>query len=143
MEANTVELLQECSAGCKMAVDSISQVKDYVQSAKLRDLMNAYNQKHEEYQIRIQQLLGECNEEDKDPSMMAELGSRMKITMKMNMHPDDHQVAKLMMDGCNMGIQSVSEYVNKYPNASKEVQDLAKEMIKAEEDFMEEMKEFV
>lgn len=143
MDANTVELLQECSAGCKMAVDSISQVKDYVQSAKLRDLMNAYNQKHEEYQIRIQQLLSEYNEEDKDPSLMAEIGSKMKITMKMNMHPEDHQVAKLMMDGCNMGIQSVSEYVNKYPNASKEVQDLAKEIIKAEEDFMVEMKEFV
>lgn len=143
MDANTVELLQECSAGCKMAIDSISQVQDYVKNPKLRNLMDAYNQKHDELQVRIRQLLGEYREEDKEPSMMAELGSKMKITMKMNMHPDEHQVAKLMMDGCNMGIQSVSEYVNKYTDASKEAQDIAKELIKAEEDFMIEMKQFV
>ncbi|MDO5155018.1 MAG: hypothetical protein Q4D51_03540 [Eubacteriales bacterium] len=143
MDANTIELLKECSSGCKMAIDSISQIRDYVQDAKLRELLMAYNQKHVELQTKIRQLLGQCDEEDKDPSLMAEWCSKMKISMKMNMHPDDHQVAKLMMDGCNMGIQSVSEYVNKYPDASPQAQDVAKELIKAEEDFMIEMKEFV
>ena len=61
----------------------------------------------------------------------------------MMMHDDDHQIAKLMMDGCNMGIQSVSEYLNKYAGASKEAVAKAKELIKIEEDFMKEMKEYV
>jgi len=63
--------------------------------------------------------------------------------MKMMMHPSDHEVAKIMMDGCNMGIQSVSEYVNKYHDASQESQDSAKKLIKIEEEFMREMKGFV
>ena len=42
-----------------------------------------------------------------------------------------------------MGIQSVSEYMNKYEEASPESIDLAKKIIKTEEDFMGEMKQFL
>ena len=143
MEQNTIALLKECSSGCKMAIASIEQVRDYVEDAKLRDKILAYNQKHEELQIRIRQLLSQYNEEDKDPSLLAEWGSKMKIGMKMNMHPEDNQVAKLMMDGCNMGIQSVKEYLNQYDDASKEAKEVAKELVKAEEDFMIAMEEYL
>ncbi len=56
---------------------------------------------------------------------------------------DGHQIAKLMMDGCNMGIQSISEYQNKYKEASKEATELAKKLVKTEENFMQEMKQFL
>ena len=74
---------------------------------------------------------------------MASACAWMGVEMKMTMHPNNHEVAKLMMDGCNMGIQSVSEYLNKYPDASAESQRTAKDIIKIEEDFMQEMKAFV
>jgi len=44
-----------------------------------------------------------------------------------------------MIDGCNMGIKSVSEYINKYKTASKESVDLAKKLVKAEQEFMNEL----
>ncbi|MDE5779635.1 MAG: PA2169 family four-helix-bundle protein [Lachnospiraceae bacterium] len=143
MDVNTIEILKECSSGCKMAIDSIEQVKEYVHDEKLNRLLVSYNEQHEKLLEKIRKLLAQYGKDDEDPSMMAEWCAKMKIEMKMTMHPDDHQIAKLMMDGCNMGIQSVSEYVNKYPDASPEAQDVAKELIKAEEDFMVEMKEFV
>ncbi|HPF28988.1 MAG TPA: hypothetical protein PLZ77_02655 [Lachnospiraceae bacterium] len=62
---------------------------------------------------------------------------------KLMAEKDSHQIAKLMMDGCNMGIQSVSEYQNQYRNASKEALELAQKLVRAEEDFMEEMKQFL
>jgi len=143
MDENSVKLLKECSSGCKMAVKSVAQIGQYVEGEKLKNLLDSYEQKHKELDREISGLLTRYGEEDKAPSMMAEVSSWMKGEMKMMMHNDDHQVAKLMMDGCNMGIQSVSEYVNKYSNASNESQDIAKRLIKIEEDFMVEMKEFV
>lgn len=143
MDPNTIELLKECSSGCQMARESVKQIKGYTQSDKLRELIEAYGDKHHTLEKEIAELLGEYGKEEKEPSRMAEFCSWMSIQMKMLIHPDDHQVAKLMMDGCNMGIQSVSEYVNKYPDASKESQSVAKKLIKIEEDFMVEMKEFV
>ena len=69
--------------------------------------------------------------------------AKMDIEMKMLVHADSHQIAKLMMDGCNMGIQALSEKINQYAEASKESLDIAKKIVKAEEDFMAEMKEFL
>ncbi len=140
MEANTIQLLKECSSGCKMAAESVENVKDYVKTDKLRDLLDAYADKHREIEREVIGLLEDYGKEDEDPSKMAEMCSWFDIKVKMLMHSDEHQIAKLMMDGCNMGIQSLSEYVNKYPDASKESQNLAKKLIKVEEDFMKEMK---
>lgn len=143
MEANTIELLEECSKGCKMAIKSIAQVKEYAQAEKLKKILEAYDKKHDELMRDLAKLLERYGEPDKEPGKMAEICSWFDIEMKMLMHPSEHQIAKLMMDGCNMGIQSVSEYVNKYPDASPESQDAAQKLIKIEEDFMKEMKEFV
>ncbi|MDE7252529.1 MAG: hypothetical protein K2O32_06265 [Acetatifactor sp.] len=143
MDANTVQLLKECSSGCQMGMASVKKMREYVEDPKLNNLLEAYGEKHRGLEGRISGILSKYGEEESAPSKMAEAMANMEMSMKMFMHPDDHEVAKLMMDGCNMGIQSVSEYVNKYPDASKESQDVAKDLIKIEEDFMQEMKGFV
>ncbi|MCM1090975.1 MAG: hypothetical protein NC092_02605 [Butyrivibrio sp.] len=143
MDANTVQLLKECSSGCQMGMASVKKMREYVENPKLNNLLEAYGEKHRGLEGRISGILSKYGEEESSPSKMAEMMANMEMSMKMFMHPDDHEVAKLMMDGCNMGIQSVSEYVNKYPDASKESQDVAKDLIKIEEDFMQEMKGFV
>ncbi len=124
-------------------MESVKQVRAYVKDEKLNSLLEAYGEKHRGLEREVSDLLDEHGESESQPKKMAEFMAWMDIQMKMFMHPDDHQAAKLMMDGCNMGIQSVSEYVNKYTDASKESRDIAKRLIKIEEDFMVEMKEFV
>lgn len=143
MEENTIELLKECSSGCQMALKSVKHVRQYTKDAKLNELLEAYGEKHTTLEREIAGLLGEYHKEEEEPKMIASMGAWMNVEMKMTMHPNDSQVAKLMMDGCNMGIQSVSEYLNKYQNASQKSQDIAKKIIKIEEDFMQEMKGFV
>lgn len=143
MDANTVELLKECSSGCQMAMDSVKKMREYAKDSRLNDLLEAYGEKHRGLERRIAEMLKCAGEDESAPKKMAEIMAKTEMDVKMFIHPDDHQVAKIMMDGCNMGIQSVSEYVNKYPDASKESQDVAKELIKIEEDFMQEMKGFV
>ena len=143
MEDDSIKLLKECSSGCKMAIKSIGQIYEYVKDEKLADLLNAYRDKHEKFDQEITELLNENGKEEEEPSAMAKVCSWFDIEVKMFMNADEHQIAKLMMDGCNMGIQKLSEYVNKYTGASDEYVKLAKRIIKAEEDFMTEMKQFV
>ena len=143
MDANTIELLKECSSGCQMAMDSVKKMREYTKDAKLNDLLESYGEKHRQLEGEISDQLKSCGKEESAPSKMAEVMANMEMSLKMMVHPDDHEVAKIMMDGCNMGIQSVSEYVNKYPDASGESQDVAKRLIKIEEGFMQEMKGYV
>ncbi len=143
MGDDSIKLLKECSSGCKMAIKSIDQVTEYVEDDEMAKLLSGYKDKHEEMQEEIRHMLSGDGKEDEDPSLMAKVCSWFDIEMKMLMHCDEHQIAKLMMDGCNMGIQKVSEYVNKYTAAAENCVDIAKKLIRAEEDFMAEMKAFV
>lgn len=43
--------------------------------------------------------------------------SWMKTNMKMMMDESDKTVADLITDGCNMGVKSLSRYLNQYNNA--------------------------
>lgn len=143
MDVNTIQLLKECSSGCKMAIKSVKHVREYTKDEKLLELLEAYGEKHSRLEEDIAELLEDYHKEEKEPAMMASACAWMNVEMKMMIHPDDQQVAKLMMDGCNMGIQSVSEYINKYSDASKESMEIARKLVKIEEDFMQEMKAYV
>lgn len=143
MGDDSICLLKECSSGCKMAIKSIDQIAEYVKDEKLADLLHAYKGKHEEFEKEIIQLLGKEGKSAEEPAMMAKISSWFDIEVKMFMNADSHQIAKLMMDGCNMGIQKLSEYINKYTAAEEECVKLAKKIIEEEEDFMAEMKEFM
>lgn len=143
VENDTTNLLKECNAGSKMATNSMEQIHEYIVDDKLRRIIDRYNDKHIKLGEEITQLLSEYSADEKDPDKMAKVFSWLTTEVKMMFKDDAHQVAKIMMDGCNMGIQSVSEYINKYTAADEKSVELAKELVKIEEDFMKDLKEFL
>ena len=143
MEHHTRELLKECSSGCKMAINSINQMREFVTDEKLKCVLDQYDKKHKELEEDTAKLLQKHGSEEQEPGMMASMFSRFMTDIKLLVNKDDSQVAKLAMDGCNMGIQSLSEFINKYEDASSESIAIAKKIVKAEEQFMQELKEFL
>jgi len=143
MNDDTIKLLKECTAGCKMALGSMKQVEEYIQDSKLKQIIDSYKDKHEELEKELADMLAQAGKTESEPKTMASAFSWFTTEMKLMMKDDSHQIAKLMMDGCNMGIQSVSEYQNKYSQASQEAVKLAHKLVKIEEDFMLEMKQFL
>lgn len=143
MEEDTVKLLRECNSGCKMAINSMNQVKEYIQEEKLLKTIEEYDKKHRKLEDKISVLLNESANEEKEPKKMAEVYSWLSTEMKLMMRDDSHEIAKIMMNGCNMGIQSLSRYINEYENASAESLAIAKDLVKAEEAFMKALKQFL
>ena len=143
MEDNTRKLLEECNSGCKMAIESMDQVGPYVTDEKLKGTIQDYNTKHKELEKESSRLLAQEGESGKEPGMFASAFSWMTTEVKMMARDDNKQAAKIMMNGCNMGIQSISEDINKYSNASSESVSLAKKLVKAEENFMRDLERFL
>lgn len=143
MEDQTRSLLQECSSGCKMAINSFNQMRDYVTDEKLKTVIDQYDKKHKELEEEVAKLLKEHNSQEQDPGMMAAMFSRMMTDLKLMMKKEDSQVAKLAMDGCNMGIQSLTEVINKYEYASAQSIALAKSIVKTEEQLVQDLKPFL
>ena len=126
MEEQTGKLLKECSSGCKMAINSLNQVRDFVKDEKLHQLLDEYDKKHKALEEDISRLLEKHGEQEKDSHPAAAAFSRITTDVKLMLHDDSSQIAKLLMDGCNMGIQSIGKFLNEYEEASSESRSLAK-----------------
>ncbi|MFQ9515208.1 MAG: hypothetical protein ACLRZ9_05205 [Eubacterium sp.] len=140
---DTISLLKECDSGTKMAVASIDEVLEYTKGQKLIEILKTAKEKHEAYGNRIHEYLLNIGSNDKDPSVMAKGMSWLKINMKMTMDEADSTVAELITDGCNMGIESLKNYMHEYPDAEKEAKSIANEIIKTENDMINSLKEFL
>lgn len=141
VEQDTIKLLRECDAGIKMGVKSIHDVFEHVKSQKLREILNASKDQHDEIDKELQELLGHYHDEGKDPNPMAKGMSWMKTTVKLGMDDSDNVVADLMTDGCDMGIKSLNKYLNQYKAADEKSKDLCKRLIKLEEKLRTQMQE--
>ncbi|MGI6011645.1 MAG: hypothetical protein ACOX8H_09140 [Ruminococcus sp.] len=143
MNDQTIKLLRECNSGCKMAVNSMDQIRKYITDSRLEDLIDTYRGKFEKTEDESSQMLEACGILEKEPSPMAAAFSWISTEMKMMLDQDNGQAAKIMMNGCNMGIQSVAKFINQYSQASKESLSLAERLLKDEESFMKKLKEFL
>ena len=140
IEQDTIKLLRECDAGIKMGVSSIEDVIGYVDDDKLEDTLAESKNKHIILQDEIQEQLNRFHDDGKDPSAMAKGMSWMKTNMKLVMEESDHTIADLMTDGCNMGVKSLSRYLNQYEAASEESKDIAKRLINLEEKLAQDIR---
>ncbi len=143
MNEDTVCLLKECNSGCKSATNSMEQVMGYVKNNKLKQLIEKYNDKHIKIGDECHDMLNEMDEKEKDPSKIASMFAEMGTDMKLMMENSTHKAADLLVDGCTMGIKSLSEYINKYTTADENVVNLTRKLIRLEQDFMEELLEFL
>ena len=143
MYQQTKEILKECSQGCKMALNSIEQISEYVKDTKLKNVFKEYRDKYRKMEDESIQLSGGCVQQETTSDKMAEAFSWMTAEVKLRLKDDNTQIAKMMMDGGNMGVKSIAEKLNQCPDASRESISLAKKFEKCNEKLVEEMKQFI
>lgn len=143
IEPDTIKLLRECDAGIKMGVSSIDDVIEYVHDKNLHTALIECRNKHIELQEKIQKLLDRYDDEGKEPNIIAKGMSFMKTNVKLVVHESDSTIADLMIDGCNMGVKSLTKYLNQYKAADEETKDITKKLIKIEETLVDDIKQFL
>ena len=143
IEKDTVRLLRECDAGIKMGVDSINDVLDYVGDKELYRLLKTCGEGHERLGDELRACLERYGDEGKDPNPMARGMSWVKTEVMLKLCESDETVADLMTDGCNLGVKSLSKYLNKYKAADEKSKSIAKRLIALEEDLSVSMRAYL
>lgn len=143
IEQDTIRLLRECDAGIKMGVQGIDEVMDSTRSEALRGYLRDCRAEHEKLEREIQALLHSYGDDGKDPNPMAKGMSWVKANMKLAVDASDGTVADLMTDGCNMGVKSLSRYLNEYEAADEKSKDIAKRLIELERRLTDEIRRFL
>ena len=140
---DTVELLKECDAGCKMAIDSMEQISKYVSDDKLKTIIQKYNDAHIKLEEDIHRALNNIGAEQKEPAPIAKASSWLQAEVKMMMNCDSKQAAHLLTDGCNMGIKSLCEYKNAYKAADDKSVKICEKVCDMETKMVDELQPFL
>ena len=143
VEQDTIKLLRECDAGVKMGVASINDVIDHVKTEKFKGELNDCKDQHESLSKEIDELLDKYKDDGKEPNPMAKGMSWVKTNIKLGVDNSDNTIADLMTDGCNMGVKSLSRYLNQYAAADEESKNICKKLIAIEEKLADQMREFL
>ena len=142
-DKETVKLLQECDSGVKMSINSLNDAAEKADNEALRKLLKDSVSEHADIGREIQAQLRKHNAEGKNPAAIAELMSKLKIGAQMLVNDGDETTAKLMYDGCSMGIEKLSEYVNMYPMAEQDAKNAAEKLIRLEQRLADELRAYL
>ncbi len=143
IESDTIKLLRECDAGVKMGVSSIDKVLGYVSSSELKQALETCKMEHEKLDTEIQELLNQYHDEGKKPNPIAKSMSWIKTNVKLASDESDKTIADLITDGCNMGVKSLSRYLNQYKAADEKSKDITKRLIHLEEALVIDIRSFL
>ena len=140
---DTIKLLNECNAGIKMAVESLDEVLDKAKNEKLITILKNSLEEHKKLGDLTHEKLNEFHDKDKEPSALAKAMSWMSTNLKLFTGDVDEKIADLITEGCNMGIKSISRYLNQYPNSRDDVKDLVHQLIKIEDKLVLELRAYL
>lgn len=140
---DTIRLLRECDSGVKMGIQSIDDCIPHVTSQRLKGAMLICKDEHRRMKKEIRGMLDRYHDGGKNPNPLITGMSKMKTGMKLMMSDTDKTVAGLMTDGCNMGIKSLSGYLNKFKAADEDSKEIAKRLIATEEQLAKDMRGFL
>ena len=143
IEQDTIKLLRECDAGIKMGVASIDDVLPHVQSQTLKKILTECKRRHERLKEDLEAQLNRFQDAGKNPNPIAKSMSWMKTNLKLTMEDSDATIAELMTDGCNMGVKSLSRYLNQYKAADEYSKDIAKKLIALEAQLAEDIRDYL
>ena len=143
IEPDTIKLIRECDAGIKMGVTSIDDVLTHVMEENMKNILKDARQEHERLRVELETMLSEYGDEGKDPNPLAKSMSWMKTNVKLGIENSDGTVADLIIEGCDMGIKSLSRYLNEYKAAEERAKNIAKKLIKIEETLSKDMRPFL
>ena len=139
MDEQTRKLLEECSIGCEMATDSLQQILEYTRDIRLQKLIEDYLDRHKKLGADAAETLQNSGYEAKTPGAVSSTFAWFTTEIKLSFNSDNTQIAKLLMDGCNMGIQTLGERMNTLDQADSHSRGLAEKILKTEQELMKEL----
>ncbi len=143
IEQDTIRLLRECDSGAKMGIDALTDVLDRAENDAFRETLAQAKEDHEQLSRDVQQQLNRFGDHGKQPSSVASVMSWLKTNMELLADGSDAKIADLMTDGCNMGVKSLSKYLNQYQAADEASKSLTQKLIGMEETLARQIRPYL
>lgn len=142
MDGN-VELLNYIYQNSEMGVTTINQLIGICDNEEYKTLLQSQLTEYTNINKLAEEKINELNKEAKEINTLAKASTYMMINMKTLLDNSPSHISEMLIQGGTMGIIDITKKIKEYPNADKEILDLADRLLKFEQKNIEESKKYL
>lgn len=142
MNGNT-EFLNYIYQNAEMGKDTIKQLIEISKDEEYKKMLECQLEEYKEIHSMAEKKIEELNKEAKEISSFSKISAYIMINMKTLMDKTPSHISEMLIQGSNMGIIEITKKINEYPNADKDIIDLANRLLKFEQKSLEKYKKYL
>ena len=140
---NETELLNYIRQNAEAALNGIDMVENTVKGSDLKAVIQRQKKDYHRYYAEADTLLRRENGTPENMPFVAKMSATVAGNFKKLTYKDDRDVAKSMIEGTSMGINTLTKHLHEYDGKSTESKKLAETVISFEENCIEELKPYL
>ncbi|MCI9050126.1 MAG: hypothetical protein HFF36_12445 [Coprobacillus sp.] len=134
---NNETCIEELLNGINMGMIAIDHLVDKIENARLRDIVIHQRKAYGDLKEKIQRQFPQVDDKIKQKFMLESM-----IELK-TMLTDDAKIAKMLTEGCNQAIMTVTHLLNKENNIDMKLRSCVNDFEEISEKYLEELKAFL
>ncbi len=135
-------IYQTSNMGYQSTSDLLNSLKG--KDNKIKKIVAEINKNYEKYMTETEKLLKKKKLEAKPIGMMAKAMTKMSINKEMISDNSDANIADMLIQGLTMGNLELSKHIDNYEKiADKKIINLAKNLRKFGEEYIEKLKSYL
>lgn len=142
MDQNT-EFLNYIYQNSEMGVDTIKQIIKIVKHDEFSKHLQLQLKDYQDVYDTAKQMLQQSGHQEKDIGSMQKVTTYMAISMKTLVDKTPSHISEMLIQGSTMGVIDAEKNIKKYSGSEKSILDLARGLLKIEENNIERLKHFL
>ncbi len=126
-----------------VGIDATESVLSKTKNESLNHELNKQLDYYKEQKTALSQEMLRMGITPESKGTMAKLCTEMNVAFHSIGGIEDREIAKLMVQGTNMGIVQMTELMNRHQDIPSDIKRLGKEMIRREEAYIERLKPYL
>lgn len=138
MNAN-IEFLNYIYQNCEMGTKSISEILEIVKEKDITKILKEQLKDYKMIKKEVEKKIKEYGKTPKDISKLTSIQTTVMIQVNTFLDASANHIKEMLIKGSNMGIKQINENLDKYKDADKSIIDIAKRLLKIEENNLDRL----
>ena len=130
IQGEYMKIYREILRNTAMGAQSIDNILCYVESDKMKNLILSQKEVMEDFYQKAKQELSEKEVEEAQTNPIQRMMLKAGVKMNAGINNSCSHLASMLIDGYNMGIESVQKCINELKGTGIDVPDLASDLMK-------------
>ena len=138
-----VELLNYIHQNSEMGQDTIKQLVGISKDEEYKKMLQSQLEEYKMIYDTTDEKIKELNKQAKDINVFSKASTYFMVNLNTLVNKTQSHISEMLIQGSTMGIIDITKKIKEYPNADKEILDLANKLLKLEQNNVEECKKYL